>query len=369
MAGDADVLGRSFRPDEDHHLPALRQLLRLTRGEDNLADGSTGRAAEPLRDHVERGVRIDLRVKELLHLAGVEAKEGLILGDEPLLDHIDGNAHGSRGGPLSSARLEHVERAVLDGEFQVLHIPIMRLQRLINSFKLLIRLRHYIGQTLDRLRCANSRHNILPLGVDQEFPVELPLPRRRVAREGNARRGRFPQVAENHSLDVHRRPPVIRDAVDPAIGAGALGVPGIEHGVDRHLELVDGDLGEVPPGLLTDEALELFRQRAKPVHADFGVEPHALAVLEGLETHFEIPEFQAEDDVSEHRQEPAVAVVREAVAPGAGGETPRAVVVETEVEHGVHHSGHGNPRARPNGNEQGVLRIAELRLQHPFQSG
>ena len=118
-----------------------------------------------------------------------------------------------------------------------------------------------------------------------------------------------------------------------------------------------------------DEGLELSRQRAKPVHADLGVEPDALALLEGLEAAFEIAEFQAENNVSKHAQEPAVAVVRESVAPGAGGETQHAVVVEAEVEHGVHHAGHGNPRARPDGNKQGVLRIAELRLHHPFQAG
>src|SRR6478752_5297287 len=46
----------------------------------------------------------------------------LFLGDQFLVDHLDGDAHAGEPGALAVAALEHVERAVLDGELDVLHV-------------------------------------------------------------------------------------------------------------------------------------------------------------------------------------------------------------------------------------------------------
>ena len=52
------------------------------------------------------------------------------LADDPLVDHVDGDPHGGRGGPLARAGLEHVQAAALDRELEVLHVPVVALEAL-----------------------------------------------------------------------------------------------------------------------------------------------------------------------------------------------------------------------------------------------
>ena len=52
------------------------------------------------------------------------------LVDQLLLDHLDGDAHGRGAGPLAGAGLQHVERAVLHGELDVLHFLVVLLELL-----------------------------------------------------------------------------------------------------------------------------------------------------------------------------------------------------------------------------------------------
>ena len=70
--------------------------------------------------------------------------------------------------------------------------------------------------------------------------------------------------------------------------------------------------------------------------------------------------LDAEHDAAVHRDEPAVGVVGEALVAGALGQALDAVVVEAEVEDGVHHPGHGELGPRPHAHEQRVVRVAEL---------
>ncbi len=65
-----------------------------------------------------------------------------------------------------------------------------------------------------------------------------------VAAEGDARSGALAAIAEDHLLDVDGGAPVVGDALDAAVGAGALAVPGIEDGADRLSELVGRVIGE-----------------------------------------------------------------------------------------------------------------------------
>ncbi len=46
----------------------------------------------------------------------------------PFFDHLDGNADGGTAGALAVAGLQHVELAILDGEFEVLHVAVVLLQ-------------------------------------------------------------------------------------------------------------------------------------------------------------------------------------------------------------------------------------------------
>ena len=77
--------------------------------------------------------------------------------------------------------------------------------------------------------------------------------------------------------------------------------------------------------------------------------------------------FDVEDDVAEHLDEAAVGVVGEARILGAGGQGLDALIVEAEVEDGIHHAGHGELGAGADGDEQRIVSGAELLSLQRFE--
>ena len=76
-----------------------------------------------------------------------------------------------------------------------------------------------------------------------------------------------------------------------------------------------------------------------------------------------------EHDAAVHRDEAAVRVVGEALVVGARGQALDALVVEPEVEDGVHHPGHRELGARAHADEQRIGGIAEAAAHRLLQLG
>ena len=74
-----------------------------------------------------------------------------------------------------------------------------------------------------------------------------------------------------------------------------------------------------------------------------------------------------EDDVAEHLDQAAIGVVGKARIAAALGQGFDGLVVEAEVEDGVHHAGHGELCAGADGDEQRILAGAELLALQLFQ--
>jgi hypothetical protein len=83
---------------------------------------------DALRDGGDLRLRIELREQEVVQRIGSDALDGGRLVDQLLLHHLDGDAHGGAAGPLAVAGLQHIERAVLDGELDVLHFLVVLLE-------------------------------------------------------------------------------------------------------------------------------------------------------------------------------------------------------------------------------------------------
>ncbi len=111
--------------------------------------------------------------------------------------------------------------------------------------QLLVGLGHHLLELADRLRRPDAGDDVLALGIDQELPVELLRPGRRIAREADARAGSVAGVPEHHHLDVDRGPDVVRDVIDAPVLDRAGIHPRSEHGVARHLQLLMRILREV----------------------------------------------------------------------------------------------------------------------------
>ena len=92
-----------------------------------------GAGRDPLRHGLALGLGIELRQQQVVQAVGADALDRRRLVDQPLLDHLDGDPDRRGPGPLAGAGLEHVQRAVLDGELDVLHLLVVRLELLADA--------------------------------------------------------------------------------------------------------------------------------------------------------------------------------------------------------------------------------------------
>ena len=139
----------------------------------------------------------------------LDPRERLVLGDDALVDHVRGNAHGSRRGALAGARLEHVQAATLDRELEILHVAIVALEPTGDVLELAVYVGHPLAHVADRQRRADAGHDVLALGIGQVLAEEHLLARVRVAREGHAGARVVTHVAEDHRHDVDRGAQVV----------------------------------------------------------------------------------------------------------------------------------------------------------------
>ena len=311
-------------------------------------------------------------MQELIERRGIDPRHRLFLGDQFLLRELDGDAERGLRRALAASRLQHPQLALLDGEFEILHVAVMPLKLGVDALELGERVRQrrfhrrlvgagFLARGLgDLLRRANAGDHVFALGVDQILSIELFLAGRGIARKRHAGGGRLAHIAEHHGLHVDRGAPAFRNAVQTAIGDGALVHPRAEHGADRAPQLRVRILRERLAGFLLDAFFvardEFFQIRG----GEIGVERVAVAILLLVEDFLEMMVLDAEHHVGIHGDEAPVAVEREAPVAGFIRERFHRDVVEPEIEHGVHHTRHRGARAGAHRNQQRVLRIAEF---------
>src|SRR5207237_1318793 len=122
------------------------------------------------------------------------------------------------------------------------------------------------------LRRADARDHVFALGVDQVLAVEARLAGGWVAREADAGGAVLTQVAEDHSLDIHRGAPGAGYLIHAAVGDGSGVLPGAEDGAYRAPELLPGVLGELNALALEDLRFELAHELLEGGCGQLGVE-------------------------------------------------------------------------------------------------
>jgi hypothetical protein len=98
----------------------------------------------------------------------------------------------------------------------------------------------------DRQRRAHAGDHVFALRVHQVLAEEDVLAGGRIAREADAGAGVLAQVAEDHGLHVDRCAQPVVDAVDAAIGLGAIVLPAPEDGVAGLRPVDRADSAESP---------------------------------------------------------------------------------------------------------------------------
>ena len=132
----------------------------------------------------------------------------------------------------------------------------------------------------------------------------------------------------------------------------------MEDGSDRQVELLVRVLGELSTRGLTDDRLVDVDEAAKRVDRQIDVRRDARLLLDLLEGALELLAVDLEHGLAEHLDEPTVGVPREVIVVGHARETGDAGIVQTDVEDGLHHAGHGEARTGAHGHQKRVLRIA-----------
>ena len=107
-------------------------------------------------------------------VVGGDAEEGLVAGQEPVLDHVDGDLDGGLAAALAGASLEHKEVAGLDGELDILHVVEMLFEVSGEALQFLIDVGHLAFKGVDALWGPDARHQILALGHGQIFSERGP---------------------------------------------------------------------------------------------------------------------------------------------------------------------------------------------------
>ncbi len=379
-AGGDDGLGgvhavNVFRAGLDAHqndfLTLRRTGLGFVRVKHHRARGRAGAGGQALGQHVAGIAFINGGVQQLIKLGRIDAQDGLVLADQALGDHLNGDLQRRLGGALAVAGLQHPQTALLDRELNVLHVAIMVLEIVENLAQLGEHVRHggFHGRQMvvhllahgfcQALWRADARHHVLALGVDQELAVIALLAGGRVAGERDARGRGVAHIAEHHRLNVHRRAPAGGDVVHAAIGDGPVIHPGAEHRPDRAPELVAGIGGEreIKRAL---NGLLVLRDHLFPLFSgDFGVQIVVALFLEGLKDLLERGVRHAQHHVRIHGDETAIAVEREAAVARKLGEAFGGLVIEAQVQHRIHHARHGGAGAGTNGDQERVGGIAE----------
>ena len=102
-----------------------------------------------------------------------------------------------------------------------------------------------------------------------------------------------------------------------------------------------------------------FDQLGPIVGGEIGVERVTLALLVAVEQFLEMLVADAEHHVGIHGDEAPVAVIGEAAVAGFLRQRRHRLVVEAEIEHGVHHAGHRGARAGAHRHQKRVALVAE----------
>ncbi|CAM5529829.1 hypothetical protein SNARM312S_07686 [Streptomyces narbonensis] len=370
LGGDhaVQVVRVGLASDQDDLLAGAGPLDRGVRVEDGLADGGARGGGDAAPDLLDLRVLVELREHELRELGAGDALERLGLVDQALVHELRGDAEGGTGRALADTGLEHPELAALDGELDVAEILVVGLQRLHDVHELVVRLlvdRLEVGQ---RHGVADTGDDVLALRVLQVVAVDAGVARGGVAGEGDAGAGVRAEVAEDHRADVDGGAEVARDALLAAVELRAVGVPGVEDGLDGEVHLLTRVLGEVAAGLGLHDLLEVLDDLLEVGGVQVGVAGDLLRGLGLVEGLLEELAVDAEDGLAEHLDEAAVRVPREALVVGLAGEAGHGLVGEADVEDRVHHARHGELGSGADGDEQRVVGLAEL-LAHLLLKG
>ena len=159
------IIWVSFTAYEHHRQPSLRKCHRPGRIKNHLSDSRTRGRRNRLGDERPITAQLELRHQQLGKLRATDAGQGLILGDQALVQELTGDPKGSPRGSLANTCLEHPKFPTLNGELDIAKISIMGLKAAHRQRQLLGNLAVLNRKVSQRQSVANSRDYVLTLCI------------------------------------------------------------------------------------------------------------------------------------------------------------------------------------------------------------
>ena len=369
----SEVVWRRVSANEDDSLAltALSELGCAGRIEDSNTRCSTRTGRETLGDDVVLGARSDDRKKNLVKKVWSHSGDGFLLVDSAFVDHLDRDSYRSGSGSLSRSALQNVQLVSLDRELDVLHILVVIFEDLAGLYEFGIDFWVDLVELADRERRSNTCNHVFALGVDEVFAEDDVFAGRGVSGEGNAGSAVVAHVSEDHGLNVDGSSDGIVNLFFASINDGSVVVPASEDGFDGFLKLFAAVLWEVASRVSKEVSIVVFAELLEVVAAYLKVVGHAELRLQIVEELLEsvladVVISLGEGHVGKHHDEASIAVVNESLICASSDHCGCDFVVQTEVQNGVHHAGHGEFRTGSDGEEKWVGWVAELLVLSSF---
>ncbi len=249
---------------------------------------------------------------------------GLFARDQLLAHHLDRDLERCLRRALARAALQHEELAVFDGEFDVLHVAVMRFELVACGLQLGKRLGHHLFERRrfaallfsrllgDLLWRADTRNDVFALRIDEILAVKRLLACRWVARERNARGRALAHIAEHHRLHIDGGAPACGNIVQLAIGDCARIHPRAEYSADRAPQLLFGILRKRLAAFDLDGLLITPNNVFPFVSGKLGVERIARFFFHRFEDLLERVMRKLQNDIGIHLNEAAIGIISKA---------------------------------------------------------
>ena len=370
----ADVFGRGFEAHQQDLLALFCGFFGFFCEKDDLSRRCPGRSGQSLGQHIAFSRGIEGGVQELIELFWFHAQHGFSPGNQSFFDHVNSNLDGGGGGAFATSGLQHPEFALLHGKFDVLHVSIVLFESLIDAFEGLIGFGKSARQAIYGFGRANTRDHVFALCIGEKFAVKYVFTCGGVARKCNACGAVIAHVAIDHGLYVDRRSPISGDIVQTSIDDGAIRLPGAKYCANTTPELLNGIGGEILSRACFYNVFEHIDEGFEVLYGHVEIIFDAVFFFYFVDGGFKGVYFEASSSHAHYHiaiglDEATIRVPSKTRIVASGYETFCDFIVETEVEYGFHHAGHGDARTRAHGKEQWVCRIAEFATHHIFELG
>ncbi len=217
----------------------------------------------------------------------------------------------------------------------------MLFQGVYDFIKLIICFRIDLLEMIDSLWSPDTGYHIFPLCIHEEFSIQLRFSSGRVSRESNSGTGCVSHVSKDHGLNVDSGTPGGRNIVHPSVIDGSWIVPGTKNRFYCSKKLLNRIAGKFLSHFIFVLLFEKYRQGFQIIGIQIGVLSDTLFFLHLIDKFFKIRFTNFHNYIGIHLYKPSIRVVSKPGIVGLFGKALGDFIVETKVQNGIHHTGHG----------------------------